>query len=56
MFSAIICYYRPFSPNERVANVKAKSQLKLEEFSRLLKNSANELVKKAFLCYCIAHI
>lgn len=35
MFSAIICYYRPFSPNERVANVKAKSQLKLEEFRGL---------------------
>jgi hypothetical protein len=34
LFSAIVCYYRPFSPNEK-KNSPAASQLKLEEFSPL---------------------
>jgi hypothetical protein len=35
LFSAIVCYYRPFSPNEKNKNSPAASQLKLEEFSPL---------------------
>ena len=35
MFAAIVCYYRPFSPNEKSKNAPAASQLKLEEFSPL---------------------
>ena len=40
VFSAIVCYYRPFSPNERAPNPPAASQLSLSDFSPL---SANEL-------------
>ncbi len=35
VFVAVVCYYRPFSPNEKNKNAKAASRLKLEEFSPL---------------------
>jgi hypothetical protein len=35
LFSAIVCYYRPFSPNEKKKDSAAASQLKLEDFSPL---------------------
>lgn len=35
VFSSIICYYRPFSPNERSKNPLASSQLKIKEFPPL---------------------
>lgn len=35
VFAAIICYYRPFSPNERDPNSAAASQLTLSDFSPL---------------------
>lgn len=35
LFAAIVCYYRPFSPNEKGANPPAASQLKIEDFSVL---------------------
>ena len=35
LFSAIICYYRPFSPNEKGNNSSAVSQLKIEDFPPL---------------------
>jgi hypothetical protein len=35
LFAAIVCYYRPFSPNEKDKSSPAASQLKFEEFSPL---------------------
>ena len=35
VFAAIVCYYRPFSPNEKDKNAKATAMLKIEEFSPL---------------------
>lgn len=35
VFSAIVCYYRPFSSNERKKNAAAKSQLRIEDFPPL---------------------
>lgn len=35
VFTAILSYYRPFSPNEKDKNAPAISQLKLEDFSPL---------------------
>lgn len=40
VFAAIVCYYRPFSPNEKNPNAPAASQLSLSDFSPL---STNEL-------------
>lgn len=41
IFAAIVCYYRPFSPNEREGNSAAASQLTLADFSPL---SPDELI------------
>lgn len=41
LFAAIVCYYRPFSPNEKGANPPAASHLKIEDFAAL---SEEELV------------
>lgn len=38
VFSAIICYYRPFTCNEKDANSAAAAKLKLSDFSSLLPN------------------
>lgn len=35
LFAAIVCYYRPFSPNEREKNAGAQSQLRIEDFPPL---------------------
>ncbi|MBV5271191.1 MAG: hypothetical protein JZU55_16415, partial [Afipia sp.] len=35
VFTAIVSYYRPFSPNEKNKNAQATSQLKLDDFSPL---------------------
>jgi hypothetical protein len=35
VFTAIVCYYRPFSPNEKYPNPTAASQLSLSDFSPL---------------------
>lgn len=35
LFSAIVCYYRPFSPNEVLSNTAAISKIKIEDFSPL---------------------
>lgn len=35
LFAAIVCYYRPFSPNERAKNAAAQSQLRIEDFPTL---------------------
>lgn len=35
LFAAIVCYYRPFSPNEREQNAAAQSQLRIEDFPPL---------------------
>lgn len=35
LFSAIVCYYRPFSPNEKDKSAKSESRLRLEDFSPL---------------------
>ena len=35
LFAAIVCYFRPFSPNEKSKSSSAASQLTLEDFSPL---------------------
>jgi hypothetical protein len=35
LFTAIVCYCRPFSPNERARNAKAASKLSLQDFPAL---------------------
>lgn len=35
LFAAIVCYYRPFSPNEKGPNSPAASQLRIEDFPEL---------------------
>jgi hypothetical protein len=35
LFAAIVCYYRPFSPNERSQSAKANSSLKISDFRTL---------------------
>jgi hypothetical protein len=35
LFAAIICYYRPFSLNEKEKNASARSQLRIEDFPPL---------------------
>lgn len=35
LFAAIVCYYRPFSPNEKGVSQPAASQLRIEEFPPL---------------------
>jgi hypothetical protein len=35
LFAAIVCYYRPFSPNEKGAKPPAASQLRIEDFPAL---------------------
>ena len=37
VFAAIVCYYRPFSPNERDKKRRATSQLRLKDFLPLTK-------------------
>jgi hypothetical protein len=37
LFAAIVCYYRPFSPNEKGANPPAASHLRIEDFPTLSK-------------------
>jgi hypothetical protein len=40
LFAAIVCYYRPFTPNEKKSNPLAASMLKLEDFSPLTSDQA----------------
>ena len=40
IFAAIVCYYRPFSPNEKDKNSPAASQVSLEDFSPLTSDEA----------------
>ena len=53
VFAAIVCYYRPFSPNERDTNSSAASQLTLSDFAPLsseeqsIHNRCKELRNKA---------
>jgi hypothetical protein len=35
IFAAIVCYYRPFSPNEKDKGSPAASQLQINEFNAL---------------------
>jgi len=35
LFAAIVCYYRPFSPNEKGANPPAASHVRIEDFPTL---------------------
>lgn len=35
LFAAIVCYYRPFSPNEKGANTPATSHVRIEDFPAL---------------------
>jgi len=35
LFAAIVCYYRPFSPNEREPDAEATKKLTLEQFPTL---------------------
>jgi hypothetical protein len=37
LFAAIVCYYRPFSPNERSQSAKADSSLRIGDFRTLNK-------------------
>jgi hypothetical protein len=45
LFAAIVSYYRPFSPNEKVNNASASSLLKVEDLEALSK-SEQEIHKK----------
>lgn len=48
LFASIVCYYRPFSPNEKKANPPATSHLKIEEFPTISEeeNALHENCKK----------
>lgn len=48
LFSAIICYYRPFSPNEKEKDARASSRLDLTDFPTLTTDEAqvHELCKE----------
>lgn len=36
VFAAVVCYYRPFSPNEKDGAAPAATRVKIEDFSPLL--------------------